>query len=184
VVRVTPSSIYSAPCFQLFSRMHCSGQRQEGDNSCRPISSSYKHIMELNNLGVEVVRLGGLLSQEKWLEASDLKDGAEEWHPGACALLKRENFSDLADFDQCYPCHYPYPLNRIQTTVASSSHNWCWARGVPYGTGERSSMGVSSANEARTACYVLYRVRRRWLQHEGRKRSLLQDQRRTTLQRH
>jgi len=32
-------------------------------------------------------------------------------------------------------------------------------------------------NEARTACYVLYRVWRRWLQHKGRKRSLLQNQR-------
>ena len=56
--------------------------------------------------------------------------------------------------------------------------------GVPYGTGERTSTGVSSANEARTACYVLYRVRQRWLQHEGRKRALLQNERRTALQRH
>jgi hypothetical protein len=56
--------------------------------------------------------------------------------------------------------------------------------GVPYGTGERTDIRVSSANEARTACYVLYRVWRRWLQHKGRKRSLLQNQRRTTLQRH
>jgi len=32
-------------------------------------------------------------------------------------------------------------------------------------------------NEARTTSYVLYRVWRRWLQHKGRKRSLLQNQR-------
>jgi hypothetical protein len=56
--------------------------------------------------------------------------------------------------------------------------------GVLYGTGERTSTGVSSANEARTACYVLYKMWRRWLQHESRKRALLQNQRRTTLQWH
>src|SRR6266853_3665468 len=55
---------------------------------------------------------------------------------------------------------------------------------APCGIGERTSMRVSSTNEARTACYVLYRVWPRWVQHEGRKRSLLQNQRRTTLQRH
>jgi len=45
------------------------------------------------------------------------------------------------------------------------------------------SKGVSSTNEARPACYVLHRVWRRRLQHAGRKRSLLQNRRRTTLQR-
>src|SRR5258707_14238476 len=44
------------------------------------------------------------------------------------------------------------------------------------------SSDLSSGNEARTACYVLYRVWRRWLQHEGRKGSLLQNQRRAALQ--
>ena len=53
---------------------------------------------------------------------------------------------------------------------------------VPYGTGERTGGGVSSGNEARTACYVLYCVWRRWLQHKGRKRPLLQNQRQATLQ--
>src|ERR1700676_5774998 len=54
---------------------------------------------------------------------------------------------------------------------------------VPYRTAERTSKGVSSTNEARATCHVLYRVWRRWLQHESRKRSLLQNRRQTTLHR-
>src|SRR5216684_6949751 len=75
-----------------------------------------------------------------------------------------------------YPIDFVLDSNSPVTALVS--------RNVPYGTGECTSTGVSSANEARTACYVLYRVWRRWLHHEERKRSLLQKQRRTTLQRH
>src|SRR5277367_6650957 len=42
---------------------------------------------------------------------------------------------------------------------------------------------VSSRYEARSACYVLHEVFRRWLQYKGRRRSLLQEQRRTALRR-
>ena len=54
---------------------------------------------------------------------------------------------------------------------------------VLYGTGESAATVVSSTNEARTACYPVYRMWRRWLQHQGRKWSLLQKHQRTTLQR-
>jgi hypothetical protein len=74
-------------------------------------------IAELNKLGVEVIHLGGLLGQGKWLEASALKDKAEEWYRGGRALLERENFSGLADFDLCYRAHYPDPVHKNQTTV-------------------------------------------------------------------
>ncbi|HXN23393.1 MAG TPA: DUF4145 domain-containing protein [Candidatus Dormibacteraeota bacterium] len=74
-------------------------------------------IVELDGLGVEVIRLGQLLADGKWIEASGLKDKAEEWYRGGRALLERENFSGLADFDFCYRAHYPDPLDKNKTTV-------------------------------------------------------------------
>jgi len=38
--------------------------------------------------------------------------------------------------------------------------------------GTHTRKGVSSIDEARTPCYVLYRMWRRWVQHPSRKRPL------------
>lgn len=74
-------------------------------------------IAELEKLAAEVVRLGGFLAEGKFLETTTLQNKAEEWYRGARALLEKENFSGLNDFDQCYRFHYPDPLNKAQTTV-------------------------------------------------------------------
>ena len=91
-----------------------------------------------------------------------------------------------------WSCRYSTPQVYIRYWLRTSSQasKACLApdplntHGVPYGTGAPTSTGVLSPNEARTACYSLYRMWRRWLQHQGRKRSLLQNPRRTPLQRH
>jgi len=69
------------------------------------------------------------------------------------------------------------------SSVEASDADAKYSRSVLYGTGESAATVVSSTNEARTACYPVYRMWRRWLQHQGRKWSLLQKHQRTTLQR-
>ena len=74
-------------------------------------------IAELDQLAEEVIRLGGLRADGNFAEAIGLEAKAEEWYRGARALLERENFSGLSEFDLCYKFHYSDPLNPGKTTV-------------------------------------------------------------------
>jgi hypothetical protein len=66
-----------------------------------------KRVGELNALGIEVIKLGGLLADEKWLEGSAIREKGEEFYRGARALLEAQGFSGLAAFDWCYYAYYP-----------------------------------------------------------------------------
>jgi hypothetical protein len=80
-----------------------------------------KRVAELNALGIEVMRLGGLLADEKWLEGSAIREKGEEFYRGARALLDAQGFSGLTDFDWCYDSYHPDIHDKTRNVRAS----WC-----------------------------------------------------------
>jgi hypothetical protein len=76
-----------------------------------------KRVVELNVLGIELIKLGGLLADEKWLEGSAIGEKGEEFYRGARGLLEAQGFSGLAAFDWCYYAYYPDVLDKSKTKM-------------------------------------------------------------------
>ncbi len=79
-----------------------------------------KRVEELNQLGIEVMRLGKLLSDGKWLEGSGIRERGEEFYRGSRALLEAHEFSGLRDFDWCYYAYYSDPTDAGKTKISFS----------------------------------------------------------------
>ncbi len=87
-----------------------------------------KRVAELNALGIEVIKLGGLLGNGKWLEGSAIGEKGEEFYRGARGLLEAQGFSGLAAFDWCYYAYHTDVLDKSKTKmdfscISSFIHN-------------------------------------------------------------
>src|SRR5271155_4685101 len=64
-------------------------------------------IKELTEFGAEVLKRASARADGDFVGALGLENITEEWYRGSRALLVRENFSGLGDFDWCYEAYYP-----------------------------------------------------------------------------
>jgi hypothetical protein len=81
------------------------------------LKSLQNRIAELNKLSVEVIALGKCLSEGDWIGGSNIAVKAEDWYRGSRALLERENFSGMEEFDLCYRAYYPDVFNKTQMVL-------------------------------------------------------------------
>lgn len=86
-----------------------------------------QRIADLNKIAFETIQLAKRYSDGEMVH-SQLAEKGEEWYRGARAVLQRENFSGLADFDLCYDSNYPDPLDggkmkRSFLTISYFIHN-------------------------------------------------------------
>jgi hypothetical protein len=64
-------------------------------------------VRELTELGREVLKRAAARADGNIVDALGLEEVTENWFRGSRALLVRENFSGLRDFDWCYEAYYP-----------------------------------------------------------------------------